>query len=130
MNIKSPREVSVFSSGQKAHTEYAEPVNTPPFESLASSFLSLAEHRLSDMQKTVLVMSAKVLEYHDLTVTALADHMSRRSHVPYSTLKWNLRLLTKMGLLVGGDTKNRGRKASLTEAARLLIHHLEDRAIS
>jgi hypothetical protein len=73
------------------------------------------------------MMSAKVLEYHDLTVTALADYMSQRSHVPYSTLKWNLRLLTKMGLLLGGDTENRGRKASLTGAARMLVRHLEDR---
>jgi hypothetical protein len=80
------------------------------------------------MQKTVLLMSAEVLEFHDLTVTALADHMSRRSSVPYSTLKWNLRLLTKMGLLVGGDTENRGRKASLTDAARMLVRHMENGA--
>jgi hypothetical protein len=126
--VKSPRKVSVFSSGQKAQVKKTEPVNKPSFESLAASFLSLAEHRLSHMQKTVLLMSAEVLEYHDLTMTALADNMSRRSSVPYSTLKWNLRHLAKMGLLVGGDTENRGRKASLTDAARMLVRHMEDRA--
>jgi hypothetical protein len=58
-------------------------------------------------------------------MTALADKVSRRSGVPYSTVKWNLRSLKDMGLLTGGDLNNKGQFASLTDEARMLVEYLE-----
>lgn len=125
VSSKLAHEVSVFSSEHKAQVEYQTTSETPSFESLARAFVTLAENRLSETQKMVLCMSAQTLRFHELTVTALADLVSRRSSVPYSTVKWNLRSLVKMGLLVGGDENNRGRKASLTEPAKMLVEYLE-----
>ena len=81
---------------------------------------------MSDTQKTVLKMSAQLLRFNDLTVTALADLVSRRSGVPYSTVKWNLRSLKEMGLLTGGDMNCKGERASLTREALLLADYFEN----
>ncbi|MFX1482317.1 MAG: hypothetical protein ACFFCP_03925 [Promethearchaeota archaeon] len=95
------------------------------FQSLLASFFQLAEARLSDSQKLVLRMSREVLKYRRLTMTALADMVSRRSGIPYSTVKWNLRSLKQIGLLTGGDLKNKGRFAWLTDEAQMLVEFLE-----
>jgi DNA-binding transcriptional ArsR family regulator len=95
------------------------------FQSLLASFFQLAEARLSDSQKLVLRMSRELLKFQELTLTALADKVSRRSDVPYSTVKWNLRSLKDMGLLTGGDLQNKGQFASLTDEARMLVDYLE-----
>jgi hypothetical protein len=100
-------------------------VSTTTFQSLLASFFQLAEARLSDSQKLVLRMSRELLMYHELTLTALADMVSRRSSVPYSTCKWNLRSLKDMGLLTGGDLNNKGRFAYLTDEAQMLVDYLE-----
>lgn len=117
-------EVSVFSSGHKANFTETAYTEYPSFECLAESFFRLAESRMSDTMKLLLKMCAQLLRFHTLTVTALADQLSQRSSVPYSTVKWNLRLLMKLGLLVGGDAENRGQRAFLTPAASMLIHYL------
>ena len=123
-----PRRVTVKLS----HTEVnaflrslsAREVSTT-FQSLLASFFQLAETRLSDTQKLVLRMSCDLLRFHELTLTALADQVSRRSDVAYSTVKWNVRSLKDMGLLTGGDLNNKGQFASLTDEARLLVDYLE-----
>jgi hypothetical protein len=125
VSAKSTYEVDVFSSADDARVTSTEPAEKPSFESLAATFFRLAEARLSDTQKTVLKTSAELLRFHDLTVTALADHVSRRSRVPYSTVKWNLRSLIDMGLLVGGDMASRGAQADLTATAKMLAAYLE-----
>ncbi|TFF92161.1 hypothetical protein EU546_07805 [Candidatus Thorarchaeota archaeon] len=124
MSTKFTPEVNVFSSDREVFRNN-DFYQMPTFESVVASFLQLAEARLSDTQKLVLRASATLLCHHDVTVTALADMVSRRTDVPYSTTKWNLRSLMDLGLLDGGDSENRGRRAELSASARLLAHHLE-----
>ncbi|MFW9944597.1 MAG: hypothetical protein ACFFB7_06325 [Candidatus Sifarchaeia archaeon] len=83
---------------------------------------------MSENQKLVLRVSAELLKYSDLTVTALADLVSRRTTVPYSTAKWNLRSLMNMGLLTGGDMENKGQPARLTSSAIMLVDFLCNRS--
>lgn len=108
----------MFSSDRK--------VSTTSFNSLVASFFRLAEARMSDTQKTVLKLSHQVLKFNDLTVTALADLVSRRSNVPYSTAKWNLRSLREMGLLTCGNSYCKGGNARLTREARMLADYFEN----
>ncbi len=68
--------------------------------------------------------SQRLLKFHDLTVTALADLVSRSSSIPYSTVKWNLRSLREMGLLTGGDMRSKGEPARLTPEALMLADYL------
>ena len=70
-------------------------------------------------------MSHELLKHHEMTLTALADQVSRRSTVPYSTVKWNLRSLKNMGLLNGGTLNNKGQFACLTTEAQMLADYLE-----
>ena len=98
----------------------------PSFESLASAFLTLAETRLSPTQKTVLQVSVNSLHYRELTLTALADLVSRKTRVPYSTVKWNLRSLVDLGFLVGGNVVNRGEPARFTKEASMVVDHLNE----
>jgi hypothetical protein len=101
-------------------------VSTTAFQSLAASFFKLAEARLSDTQKQVLCMSHELFKYHELTLTALADLVSRRSSLAYSTVKWNLRSLKNMGLLNGGNLSSKGQVACLTTEAQMLADYLEE----
>jgi DNA-binding transcriptional ArsR family regulator len=100
-------------------------VSTTNYSSLVAALLQLANARLSGTQKTVLMMAHRLLKDNDLTVTALADHVSRRSAVPYSTVKWNLRSLKEMGLLKGGNMCCKGENASLTFEAQILADFFE-----
>nr|KXH70118.1 MAG: hypothetical protein AM324_01575 [Candidatus Thorarchaeota archaeon SMTZ1-83] len=124
---KFTQEVNVFSSAHQVQQSH-EPFAKPSFDSLAASFFSLADLRMSENQKLVLRVSAELLKHNDLTVTALADLVSRRTTVPYSTAKWNLRSLISMGLLTGGDMENKGQPARLTSAALMLADFLSSRA--
>ena len=127
MNPKFTDQVNVFSSAHQVEQKH-EPLAKPSFDSLAASFFSLADLRMSENQKLVLRVSAQLLKYSDLTVTALADLVSRRTSVPYSTTKWNLRSLMHMGLLTGGDMENKGQPARLTPAAVMLADFLCSRS--
>ncbi len=124
VTMKLGHEVNVFSSGHEAKFTHTACADLPSFDSLAESFFKLAVARMSDTMKLLLKMSAQLLRFHTLTVTALADLLSQRSSVPYSTVKWNLRLLMELDLLIGGDTEHRGRPASLTPTAYMLVHYL------
>ena len=118
VTAKLSHEVNVFFSDRK--------VSTTAFQSLAASFFRLADARLSDTQKQVLRMSHEVLKHREMTLTALADKVSRRSTLPYSTCKWNLRALKNMGLLNGGNLNSKGQFACLTAEAQMLVDYLED----
>ena len=100
-------------------------VSSTCFNSLVASFFQLAEARMSDTQKTVLKLSHRLLKFNDLTVTALADLVSRRFDVPYSTAKWNLRSLKDMGLLTGGDLNCKGKSVSFTREAQMLAEYFD-----
>jgi len=118
VTAKLSHEVNVFLGDRK--------VSTTAFQSLAASFFKLADARLSDTQKQVLRMSHELLKHHEMTLTALADQVSRRSTVPYSTCKWNLRSLKNMGLLNGGNLGSKGQLACLTTEAQMLADYLEN----
>ena len=97
----------------------------PAFRNLVSVFLSLADLRMSPTQKLVLATSVDILKHREVSLTAVADLVSRRTGVPYSTVKWNIRALATMGFLVGGNATNRGEPAMFTEVALMLVEHLE-----
>lgn len=103
-------------------------VTVTGFESLMASFFKLADVRLSSTQKQVLSLSNNLLRVREVSMTALADLVSRRSNVPYSTVKWNLRSLKEMGLLTGGDSASKGKPAQLTEEAQMLADYFEKQA--
>lgn len=125
VNVKLPLEVDAFSSGLNACEECKRFVDQSSFEKLATAYFNLADARLSETQKTVLRCSVKVLTHNKMTLTSLADKISRRIQVPYSTVKWNLRSLVDLGLLVGGDAIRRGQLARFTSIAQLLVAFLE-----
>ncbi len=125
MSTKSPLKVNVFSSRPDACTMCEQSPYGPAFESLKSAFLNMAEARLSPTQKTVLQSSVSVLEFRDLPLTALADQVSRNTCIAYSTVKWNLKSLVEMSLLVGGDAVNRGEPARFSAVAVMLAKHLK-----
>jgi hypothetical protein len=124
--ITKSHEANVFSSGYKATEQNATPSGHTSFENLAVTFFKVADAKLSNTQKQLLCECSMVLEYHNLAVTALADLVSQRTHVPYSTVKWNLRLLMEMGLLEGGNSEKRGRHAKLTSPAEMLVRYLSE----
>ena len=80
---------------------------------------------MSNTQKLVLKNSVQVLTHNELTLTSLADRVSRKTGVPYSTVKWNVRALVDLGLLTGGDVSRRGQLASFTLVADMLAKYLE-----
>lgn len=125
MSIKSPLKVNVFSGRPDACSMCEQSPYGPAFDSLRSAFVNMAEARLSPTQKTVLVCSVRTLDHRDLTLTALADQVSRKTGVAYSTVKWNLKTLVEMGLFVGGDAANRGEPARSSDVAVMLANYLE-----
>ena len=122
VNVKLPLEVAAFSTGLSACKECER---TSSFANLATAYLSLAEARMSTTQKIVLKSSVHVLTHNELTLTSLADRVSRKTGVPYSTVKWNVRALVNLGLLKGGDVSSRGQLASFTLTADMLAKYLE-----
>jgi len=123
--MKLATEVSVFSSGHKANFTESAYKELPSFQCLMNSFLKLAESRMSDAMKRTLMLSARLLRFHVLTITSLADKISRKSSMPYSTVKWNLRYLMRLGLIDGGDNDHRGKEARLTKIGCFLVQHME-----
>ncbi len=97
----------------------------PSFRSLAIVFVNLAESKMSQTQKLVLIESERTLRFREISLTSLADLISRSTGVAYSTVKWNIRSLVSMGFLVGGDATNRGEPARCTEVAKMLVNHLD-----
>jgi len=48
-------------------------------------------------------------------VTNLISSISRRYEMPCSTLRWNLKCLTNLGLIKTGNSKNKGLPVRLTD---------------
>jgi hypothetical protein len=120
-------EVNLFSSGSDICRYCNIDSRFPSFKGLLSAYFSLAACKLSGTQKEVLRGCVNTLHRceHDMTLTALADQVSTKTGIPYSTVKWNMRVLVDLELLEGGDAENRGCPAQFTEVARLLVRELE-----
>lgn len=115
----------MFSNGSKTCPMCKQNPAGSSFRRLVSVFLKLAESKMNSTQKAVLVCSVNLLRHREVSLTSLADMVSRKSGVAYSTVKWNLRSLVSMGLLAGGDSSNRGEPAQFTEEALMLVEYLE-----
>ncbi|MHA1636895.1 MAG: hypothetical protein ACTSUB_02665 [Candidatus Thorarchaeota archaeon] len=124
VNIKLPLDVNAFSNGLNACEECERFLDISSFDQLATAYFNLADARLSRTQKIALQCSVKVLTHNKMTLTSLADKISRRTQIPYSTVKWNLRSLVDLGLLVGGDAIRRGQLAGFTPIAKMLVAFL------
>jgi len=85
-------------------------------------FLRLAVSKLSPVQKLILLEASR-LEGSGLTLTGLAKAISARHGLPLSTVKWNIRKLRELGLITGGNRKER-RPYALTIAGRELADAL------
>ncbi len=125
VSAKSPQQVVMFSGSDKTCSMCKRTHLGSAFQRLASAFLKLAECKMNATQKLVLVHSVDVLRHREASLTALADLVSRRSGVAYSTVKWNLRFLVSVGLLIGGDATNRGAPAEFTDQALMLVEFFE-----
>lgn len=120
-------EVNLFSSGSDICRYCDIGSNLPSFRGLLSAYLSLAAYKLSETQKEVLRGCVHTLHWceQDMTLTALADQVSTKTGIPYSTVKWNMRVLVDLELLQGGNADNRGCPAEYTEVARLVVNELD-----
>jgi len=89
---------------------------------LEQALVKFAMSELTDLQKTLL---KKVRENEGKkTLTALTRELSKRYGIPESTVKWNLRKLRDMGLIIAGNAESKGTPVSLTEIGRLVVRHL------
>jgi DNA-binding transcriptional ArsR family regulator len=95
------------------------------FSILMRSFVRLAQIRLSSKQKLLLKKASNLLSSRKMTLTSLAEHLSSTEDLPHSTVKWNLRALRDVGLLMGGDMNEKGIDAELTLAGALLAESLD-----
>ena len=127
VSMKLLPEVNLFSSGSDVCRYCDIDSNSPSFRGLLSAYFSLAAYKLSETQKEVLRGCVHTLRWceHDMTLTALADCVSTNTGIPYSTVKWNMRVLVDLELLEGGNAENRGCPAKYTEVAKLLVNELE-----
>lgn len=126
VSVKSPHEVDMFSSEYEACKENELIFSWQFFETLVNTFLVFAETKLSKTQKVILCSCSKILKYDTYTITGLADQVSRRSGLPYSTVKWNLKELIRLGLVKGGDENNKGVKAEMTGPGMMLVKHFQE----
>jgi predicted transcriptional regulator len=92
---------------------------------LALAFTQLAKTRLTKKQLSLLFSARQTLEYHPhLSPTGLADHLARKSRMPLSTTKFNLRVLKTAGLLEAKRTQTLRTTARLSFGGQLLTHLL------
>lgn len=102
-----------------------------PFERcllhLASAFSKLAKTRLTEKQQFLLFATQNTLRYHpNLSLTALADYLSKKFEMPLSTTKFNLKILKDAGLLECTFKRKRRATTSLSYGGQLLTQLLPE----
>ena len=119
VTAKSSTEEQVLSSWGSA------PRSEQVVLQLAEALTQLAFARLTKKQRKLLVASHAALGYHPaLSLSALADYLSKNLSMPLSTVKFNLAVLRKAGLLRNACFAKRRHSASLSPAGRLLVRLL------
>jgi hypothetical protein len=89
--------------------------------------VQLARTRLTAKQRKLLVASRKALRHRPtLSLSALADHLSRNLPMPLSTVKFNLAVLRRAGLLQNRCLAKRRNTVNLSPAGRLLAQSLPE----
>ncbi len=92
---------------------------------LAEGFTKLARNRLTKKQQKLLLATREANRYHPtLSYTALADYLSRKLKMPFSTVKFNLRVLRKTGLLTSFAFDKQNNAATLSYSGQLLVQLL------
>ena len=119
LNAKSSTEEQVLSSWGSA------PLSEQFVLQLAEALAQLARTRLTRKQRQLLAASKTALGHHPtLSLSALADHLSRNLPMPLSTVKFNLSVLREAGLLRNRCLAKRRNTVSLSPAGRLLVQML------
>lgn len=94
---------------------------------LAEALTQLARTRLTAKQRKLLVVTRTALGHRPtLSLSALADYLSRNLPMPLSTVKFNLAVLRKAGLLHNRCLAKRRNTVNLSPAARLLAQLLSE----
>jgi hypothetical protein len=105
----------------------AAPLSEQLVLQLAEAFAQLARTRLTWKQQKLLVASRTALRHRPmLSLSALADHLSRNLSMPLSTVKFNLAVLRKADLFQNRCSGKRRTAASLSLAGRLLAQLLAE----
>ncbi len=99
-------------------------VFTESFLEVLSAFVKLAEFRLSKKQKQLLLVADEFLRCENMTLNSLIEEISRELKMPSSTVKWNINVLKKVGLIEGGRKDNKGLPARLTQGGKILAEYL------
>jgi hypothetical protein len=121
LTAKSSTEEYVLSSWGSA------PLSEQLLLQLAEAFVQLARTRLTAKQRKLLVASRKALRHRPtLSLSALADHLSRNLPMPLSTVKFNLAVLRRAGLLQNRCLAKRRNTVNLSPAGRLLAQSLPE----
>jgi len=121
LTAKSSTEEYVLSSWGSA------PLSEQVLLQLAEALVQLARTRLTAKQRKLLLASHTALRHRPtLSLSALADHLSRNLPMPLSTVKFNLAVLRKAGLLRNKCLAKRRNVVSLSLAGRLLAQSLPE----
>lgn len=94
------------------------------FSEILSAFIRLAELRLSRKQKQLLLLADELLQCNNMTLNSLIEEISREIKMPVSTVKWNVNVLKKAGLIEGGEKDSKGLPARLTQGGKILAKYL------
>ena len=89
---------------------------------LENVLVKLAMNELTEIQKLLL----REVDSNEgkKTLTSLTRELSKKYNIPESTIKWNLRKLRDLGLIIAGNAETKGTPIRLTDAGRLVIEHL------
>lgn len=91
---------------------------------LVEQLFGIAKSLLTERQKSLLVSAVKELRWNTMTLTRLCEKLSRELKMSYSTVKWNVRRLTAMKLLLGGTETSKGLAARPTTLGCLMASML------
>jgi len=81
--------------------------------------------KLNEKQKLLLKELAQILDRNrELTMTSAGRILSLKLRLPESTVKWNLRELRNMRLIIAGDVNSKGTSVRLTEVGQIIARKL------
>ncbi len=93
------------------------------FSEILSAFIKLAESKLSRKQKRLLLLADEFLQYENMSLNSLVEKISKELKIPFSTVKWNINILRKSGLIDGGRKESKGLPARLTLGGKILAEY-------
>jgi len=97
---------------------------TKGFSEVLTAFMKLAEFRLSDKQKQLLPLADEFLKHKEMSLNSLVEKISKELKMSFSTVKWNMNVLKKTGLIDGGRKNSKGLPARLTLGGKILVEYL------